>query len=679
LLLRFRTNENVSLSPSYLDSLARLPKTRPLKEFRPGDSGVFLRHDVDHDLDLALEMAFWEREAGHRATYFILPTAEYAKDPRLLLKLRQIEAFGHEIGIHLNFLASWVRGEIASVREATASLLEAWRGAGLRVNGSAAHGDRACYEHSFINYWAFRELKPEDPLKSEDRLSPEGIPDPSPERGVRYPPSHQLTRADGAVLPLWSVSMAELGLDYHATHLRMDRYYSDSGGRWHRTASPLEADLSRGSHQVLMHPEYYRGEPKRVFVVSAARSGSKWLATIAGEATHCRAVHEFSLNHRYDVADRLVAEKRTQTGLTALQRHPGAAAELLLHARKYADDLGRDYLECNVYLTHFLPQLRLLFPEAAIVELHRHPRDVVRSVLNRDWYDTPEDDRHPRVEDPRWDDASQFERACLYAAGCHALIERFAQSRVALEEASANPSAAERFFRSLGIAFYPLLAAESFKTRINANTRSSYPAYDDWSVEQKRRFLEICGPAIQALGYEAQASPASTTHVAMRTPELPRQEARSLFDLKRGGPIRKLAAAGIRIERRNGALEVIASREEHGRLLLGGGKWKKQFPFLNGWRSDPSSYFKVDCRAEVPEGEIIVYALFYDRAGRLLHTRQVARLSPSLPEATGSFRASEPRCRWVNIALYFPRDAAHERRYLIQRLEASRISVSLPQ
>jgi hypothetical protein len=174
----------VSLSESFLNQLQRLPKTRPLGEFAPGASGVFLRHDVDHDLDLALEMAFWEREAGHRSTYFILPTAEYATDPRLLLKLRQMQDFGHELGVHLNFLASWTRGELSSVADAARALLDEWRAAGLRIAGCAAHGDRACYEHGFINYWMFRELRPADPAASESGLSPEGVPDPDPARAI---------------------------------------------------------------------------------------------------------------------------------------------------------------------------------------------------------------------------------------------------------------------------------------------------------------------------------------------------------------------------------------------------------------------------------------------------------------------------------------------------------------
>ena len=665
----------MSLSASFLEQLQRLAPARPLRDFAPGASGIFLRHDVDHDLDLALEMAYWERELGHRSTYFILPTAPYAADARLPAKLRQIQAFGHEVGVHLNFLASWARGEIESVEQAARSLLAQWRAAGLEIAGSAAHGDRACYEFGFINYWMFRELRPEDPARRESGLSPEGVPDPEPARAIRYPESHQLRRADGALFPLWSVSMQALGLRYHATHLPMDRYYSDSGGRWTRTASPFEADLTRGSHQILMHPEYYRGEPKRVFVVSTARSGSKWLASIAEAATPCRAVHEFTLNHRMD-GDELVAEKRTHAGFTALQRDARAAAGLILQARNYVDSLAtQDFLECNVYLTHFLPQLRVAFPEAAIVELHRHPKDVVRSLLNREWYDTPEDDRHPAADDPRWESASQLERACLYVVAGHELASRFAQQRVALERLSASPDALRELFASLGLAFYPLLAEPIFATRINANTQAAVPEYEAWAPADQDAFARICGPLLAELGYEGGSAP--RPQAAPGAQKRLRQESRTLYELRERKAFSRLSSDHLRLRRAGESLDVIGSREHHGHILVGGGSWVRLFPFLHGWRNRASTYFKVSCRAEVPAGEITVFGLCYDAFGRLVQARRISRVSPSLPQVSSTFRVSDPRCRWVNIGLYFARSPGGERRYSIHELKAELVSLSI--
>lgn len=652
----------MSISPSYLQILARLPKTRRLSEFSSGDAGVFLRHDVDHDLDLALEMAFWEREKGHRSTYFILPTAAYAADPRLVRKLVQIQELGHEVGVHLNFIASWVRKDIDSVHGALVSLLHEWRQAGLQISGCAAHGDKACYDFNFINYWIFRELRPTNPSSTETGLSPEGIPDPNPARRIAYPPNHALRRSDGSELPLWSLSMRDMGLRYHATHMPMDHYYSDSGGSWRRTASPLDADLSRGSHQILIHPEYYRGKPQRIFVASTARSGSKWLAQVAAAGTPCHSVHEFSLNHRYDSDGRLLSEKRTAGGFRSLQHRPEEARALLLHTRRYVDELDRDYLECNVYLAYFLSELKTLFPESRIVHLQRNPADVVRSVLNRDWYDTPKDERHPDFEGPEWARAGQFEKACLYVARTNERIARFADSRLDLEQAASGMEALAQFFRSLDVPFFPLLAEEAYASRVNANVRSDFPAFSEWTAEQKAAFAAICGRAPNA-----ENPPSAHSREAVET----------LFDLRDGPARSRFPTKQARYDRTAAELNVSVTPGRNAYVLLGGGKWERGMPYLHGWRAHTAGYFTVQCRGKIEVGQAVVHALLYDWKGKLLRTRSICALSPSVHEASGAFRISDAACRWINFALYFPKHQASGRTCRIEDLTVQRVSITV--
>src|SRR5437016_12184366 len=70
----------------------------PLREFARGAGDLALRHDVDSRLESALELARLEHDRGLRATYFVLHTAPYWRDPRLLPKLRRLQERGHEVG-----------------------------------------------------------------------------------------------------------------------------------------------------------------------------------------------------------------------------------------------------------------------------------------------------------------------------------------------------------------------------------------------------------------------------------------------------------------------------------------------------------------------------------------------------------------------------------------------------
>src|SRR5690606_34172411 len=117
--------------------------------------------------------------------------------------------------------------------------------------------------------------------------------------------------------------------------------------------------------------------------------------------------HEFALNHRYDGGE-LRQEKRTFTDFRAIMSDPIEATDLMREARTFVDDGEADWAEANVYLGHLLPQLRDVFPDAFLIHLYRHPKDVVRSLINRDWYDTPEDPFHPAMNVEGWADLSQF-------------------------------------------------------------------------------------------------------------------------------------------------------------------------------------------------------------------------------------------------------------------------------
>lgn len=248
-----------SISAKYKNYLKAFGATVPVVEMAANATAalVALRHDVDYSIDVALEMAGIEHALGTRATYYVLHTAPYWDDPNLVEKCLRIQDMGHEIGLHTNVISEWVTGKVDSIEDRLSQLLDTLREGGVTVTGMAAHGDRLCYDIGFINYWCFSELRPDDPAAHEDGLTAEGLRDPIGSRQVAYPQSHAVMRTDGATFPLWSISMQKLGISYDAWHLKFDRYFTDSGGSWTRSTDPIEADLSAGRHQILVHPIHW--------------------------------------------------------------------------------------------------------------------------------------------------------------------------------------------------------------------------------------------------------------------------------------------------------------------------------------------------------------------------------------------------------------------------------------
>ncbi|MGH8614233.1 MAG: hypothetical protein ACREYF_19945, partial [Gammaproteobacteria bacterium] len=105
----------MSISDEYFRYLAHFGSVVTIRDMaaRPELADVIaLRHDVDHDLDIALEMGYWEHRRGVTASYYLLDTAPYWNAADFLDKCRQLAGFGHEVGLHLNGLCKWVRGAV---------------------------------------------------------------------------------------------------------------------------------------------------------------------------------------------------------------------------------------------------------------------------------------------------------------------------------------------------------------------------------------------------------------------------------------------------------------------------------------------------------------------------------------------------------------------------------------
>lgn len=65
---------------------------------------VFWRHDVDYDLDCAIQMSAFEKEHGIRSVYYIrtLGTPYNVNRPEIIAQLDEIRANGHKLGVHVD-------------------------------------------------------------------------------------------------------------------------------------------------------------------------------------------------------------------------------------------------------------------------------------------------------------------------------------------------------------------------------------------------------------------------------------------------------------------------------------------------------------------------------------------------------------------------------------------------
>lgn len=79
-------------------------QTATYHDWENRDRCVILRHDVDNDLDKAVQMARREKMWGVRSTYFVLVSSDFYNifSKENAARLAEIEALGHEIGLHFD-------------------------------------------------------------------------------------------------------------------------------------------------------------------------------------------------------------------------------------------------------------------------------------------------------------------------------------------------------------------------------------------------------------------------------------------------------------------------------------------------------------------------------------------------------------------------------------------------
>jgi len=153
-------------------------------------------------MDRALLMAQIEYSLDIQSTYFVLHTAKYYRSETFIRNCREVQDLGHEVGLHNNILTVAMKTKHRP-RTILERELQYLRKNGVKIFGTAAHGDRACREFTYVNYEIFRDCTP--PYREERQEF----------RGIK----------------LHSLRLDSYGL-YEAYFLPRDHYITDGSGIW---------------------------------------------------------------------------------------------------------------------------------------------------------------------------------------------------------------------------------------------------------------------------------------------------------------------------------------------------------------------------------------------------------------------------------------------------------------
>lgn len=125
-----------------------------IRKFSPRT--VLLRHDVDKDLDHALELAEYEAKNGISSHYFLLHTASYFDySVSFKAKIKYLDSLGCGIGLHNDILGVW-----HNTKQAPSEIIKKpldYLKSIVDVHLTSCHGYRECYDREYFNYQVFKE------------------------------------------------------------------------------------------------------------------------------------------------------------------------------------------------------------------------------------------------------------------------------------------------------------------------------------------------------------------------------------------------------------------------------------------------------------------------------------------------------------------------------------------
>jgi len=230
------------------------------------------------------------------------------------------------------------------------------------------------------------------------------------------------------------------------------------------------------------------------FITGMGRSGSLFMANLLQKASNGCVVHETPSDREccvesYWHPNKSLPNKRVlEIGIEECE--------------------NKIYGEVSSYLRYQPLFLKYAF-DAKIYHLVRDPKNVVRSMMNRNAY-TQKDKNHtgriyPKLGDIfyyRWPQFSRFQRICWYWNDTVSGLLRYKVPVLKFESVLENYYYLyDRLLGQIDLDLSESLWQSEIGRTQNPSRSYQFPDYQKWTTEQKMQFEEICGETGALLGY----------------------------------------------------------------------------------------------------------------------------------------------------------------------------------
>ncbi len=296
-------------------------------------------------------------------------------------------------------------------------------------------------------------------------------------------------------------------------HARLMHWY-----RWQPYRFPMFNEVARTMMQIkyavekamvqqksksteLNFEEYLAG--KNVFIgLCTFRSGSTFLADLFSKTIpQSQIEHEPNVNDYWNYPRVLRNEQEAFDYITRYRKN-----EFLQRLKK--PETTQVYGEFNPFFVLHVNAIQQLMPGVKVFQLVRDGRDVVRSLMAREVLgdkDPLDKIIQPPKNDPyfeQWSAMDRFAKVCWKWRYENQQLRTYVSHRVHFESfISDYDYFKEHLLDYLGVDI-PIEAWQNHISQpVHASPKHRIPNWQNWSVEQRNTFDEICGEEMRAHGY----------------------------------------------------------------------------------------------------------------------------------------------------------------------------------
>ena len=249
-----------------------------------------------------------------------------------------------------------------------------------------------------------------------------------------------------------------------------------------------------------------------VFILSTGRCGTKWIDEIISTDESVVSLHhpipvmrsQARICYNYDFNKASNSEKQLLREMFL-----GGREELFNQALK----VNKNLIFTDSRQTFFAEVIRDIFPKAKFVHLHRNPGQVIKSGMERDWYDAENSSELNRIKPDqgdfhfdKWSEYDLIQKNSWLWNETNKWILNFLETvpsnqQFTLSFNKWNSTNLSEMFQFCGASISESLIQKRRNARVNVQKTAKFKKFEEWAEADKEKVRSICGDTSSKLGY----------------------------------------------------------------------------------------------------------------------------------------------------------------------------------